>query len=92
MTEELAFRTQEIEDGKLRLSLFQENVRDALISQAGNIPPDTTTLYTFVTNVGMRSAKSRRRSVAGSKDNFFIRHLEEAMVWQHDLCATSRIL
>ena len=73
LTEELAFE-RKIEDGKIRLSLFQENVRDALISQAGNIPPDTTTLYTFVTNVD--AIRNRGAEISWQKDNFLIRHLE----------------
>lgn len=63
-----------IEDGKIRLSLFQENVRDALISQSGTIPPDTTTLYTSVTNVD--AIRNRGVELSFDKDNVLIRHLE----------------
>ena len=73
LVEELAFE-RKIENGKLRLSLFQENVRDALISQAGNVPPDTTTLYTFVTNVA--AVRNRGIEFAWQKDNSFVRRLE----------------
>lgn len=38
-------------NGRIRLSLFNENVRDALLSQAGTIAPDPVTLYTSFTNV-----------------------------------------
>jgi iron complex outermembrane receptor protein len=53
-------------DGKLRLSLFQEDVRDALISQSNFVPPNTTVLTTFVTNVD--ATRSRGIEFAWQKD------------------------
>ncbi len=38
-------------DGRIRLSLFQENVSNALLSQSAPLVPTSTTLYGFVQNV-----------------------------------------
>lgn len=72
-TGELAIE-HKIEDSKVRLSVFQESVRDALISQSGNIAPDPTTLYTFVTNVD--AIRNRGVEVSFQKDNVLVRRLE----------------
>ncbi len=57
MSEELAFE-RGLDDGKLRISLFQEDVKDALISQT-NAVVGVATPVTFVTNVD----KVRNRGV-----------------------------
>jgi iron complex outermembrane receptor protein len=60
-------------DGRIRLSLFQEDTRDMLISQQSTIP-GTTTIASFVTNVD----KVRNRGVefAWQKDNVLARGME----------------
>lgn len=61
-------------DGKVRLSLFQENTRNALISQSNFVPPNTTVLTTFFTNVD--AVRSRGVELAWQKDNVLIDRLE----------------
>jgi iron complex outermembrane receptor protein len=61
-------------DGKVRVSLFDEYVRNALISQSGTIPPSTTTLYTFVTNVD--AIENRGVELAWQKNNALIDRME----------------
>ena len=73
MSEEIAIERR-FTDGKIRFSLFQEEVRDALISQAGFVPPDTVNVYTFVTNVD--AVRNRGAELAWQKDNVLVRHLE----------------
>lgn len=60
-------------DGKVRLSLFEDDTRDALISQANTVP-GTTLISTFVTNVD--KVRSRGAELAWQKDNVLIAHLE----------------
>jgi iron complex outermembrane receptor protein len=60
-------------DGKVRLSLFTEDTRDALISQAG-VVPGTVITTSFVTNVD--KVRSRGAELAWQKDNVAIAHLE----------------
>jgi iron complex outermembrane receptor protein len=60
-------------DGKVRLSLFQDDTRDALISQANTVA-GTTTVVTSVTNVD--KVRSRGAELAWQKDNVAIAHLE----------------
>ena len=73
LSEEIAIERR-FTDGKIRFSLFQEEVRDALISQAGFVPPDTVNVYTFVTNVD--AVRNRGAELAWQKDNVLVRHLE----------------
>lgn len=60
-------------DGKVRLSLFEDDTRDALISQASTVP-GTALTSTFVTNVD--KIRSRGAELAWQKDNVAIDHLE----------------
>jgi len=60
-------------DGKVRLSLFNEDTRDALISQASTIPGSTTTT-SFVSNVDR--IRNRGVELAWQKDNVFMPRLE----------------
>jgi iron complex outermembrane receptor protein len=73
LSEELAVERKFV-DGKVRLSFFQEDVHNALISQSGNIPPNTVTLFTFVTNVDR--IRNRGVELAWQKDNVAIKGLE----------------
>ncbi|MFL6734387.1 MAG: TonB-dependent receptor [Sphingomicrobium sp.] len=43
--------------GKVRLSLFAESVRDALLSQTAPLVPGSTTLFNFVQNIGRTRTK-----------------------------------
>ncbi|MBB5046358.1 iron complex outermembrane receptor protein [Rhodopseudomonas rhenobacensis] len=72
LSEELALERR-FKDGKLRLSLFHEYVRDALISQTG-VVPGSTTLFTFFSNVD--AIRNRGIELAAQKDNFLIDRLE----------------
>jgi iron complex outermembrane receptor protein len=69
---ELAFE-RKWTDGKVRLSLFEENTRDFLISQQNTIP-GTTTLASFVTNVD--KVRNRGVELAWRKDNVLVPKLE----------------
>ena len=60
-------------DGKIRFSLFEEDLRDALISQPTTVP-NSTTIFTFVTNVDQ--TRNRGAEVSWQKDNMLIPHLE----------------
>ncbi|HTK13075.1 MAG TPA: TonB-dependent receptor [Xanthobacteraceae bacterium] len=54
-------------DGHIRLSLFNEYLRNALLSQAGTIAPDPVTLYTSFTNVD--AVRNRGIELAWQKSN-----------------------
>jgi iron complex outermembrane receptor protein len=43
---------RKIEGGRLRVSVFYETVRDALVSQSAPLVPGSTTLFNFVQNIG----------------------------------------
>ena len=60
-------------DGKVRLSLFEDDTHNALVSQA-NAVPDTVLTSTFVTNVD--KTRARGAELAWQKDNVVIQHLE----------------
>src|SRR5262249_18265716 len=60
-------------DGRVRVSLFQENTRDMLISQQSTVPA-TTTIASFVTNVD--KVRSRGVEVAWQKNNVLTRGVE----------------
>lgn len=72
LSEELAIERR-FTDGKVRLSLFQEDVRDALISQSG-VVAGSTTIFTFVSNVD--AVRNRGIELAAQKDNVLIDRLE----------------
>lgn len=55
-TAELSAERQ-TEDGRIRLSLFQENVTNALVSQSAPLVPGSTTLFSFVQNVPRTRAR-----------------------------------
>jgi iron complex outermembrane receptor protein len=59
LSEEIAL-VHRFENGRVRLSLFQENVRDALISQSAPLVAGSTTLFNYVQNVG----ETRSRGIA----------------------------
>jgi iron complex outermembrane receptor protein len=60
-------------DGKVRLSFFNENVRDMLISQSNTLPGTTTTVA-FITNVD--EARNRGVELAWQKNNVIFDRLE----------------
>jgi iron complex outermembrane receptor protein len=60
-------------DGKIRLSLFEESLSDALIAQNTLLPGSTTTLVTFVQNVD--KVESRGIELVGEKDDVLVRGL-----------------
>jgi iron complex outermembrane receptor protein len=60
-------------DGKVRLSLFNEDTSDALISQTNTIP-GTTTTTSFVSNVDR--IRNRGVELAWRKNDVFVQHLE----------------
>jgi iron complex outermembrane receptor protein len=64
---ELAFLKQ-IDDGSVRVSFFQENVRDALISQTSFLTGATP--VTFVSNVG--EVRNRGIEIAGQRDDILV--------------------
>jgi iron complex outermembrane receptor protein len=59
--------------GRVRLSFFQENTRDLLVSQS-TLVPGTTTITSFVTNVD--AVRNRGAELAWQKDNVFISRME----------------
>jgi iron complex outermembrane receptor protein len=69
-TAELAFE-RALPDGRLRFSLFQENVRNALIAQSTVVPGGVAST---VNNIGM--TRSRGAELVYNQDNVFIRGLE----------------
>ena len=44
-------------DGLLRLSLFEEDIANALLSQSAPLLPGSTTLFSFVQNVDRTRAR-----------------------------------
>lgn len=60
--------------GRVRLSLFEENIRDALISQSALLVPGSTTLFTFVQNI--ERVRSRGIEVVATHNDVLIRGLE----------------
>ncbi|HEY0327861.1 MAG TPA: TonB-dependent receptor [Rhodopseudomonas sp.] len=72
LSEELALERR-FTDGKVRLSLFHEYVRDALISQTG-VVAGSTTIFTFFSNVD--AVRNRGVELAVQKDNVLIDRLE----------------
>jgi iron complex outermembrane receptor protein len=73
LSKELAFERRIGPDGSVRLSLFDEEVRDAIISQSVYIP-GTTQLVQNVTNV--ERIRNSGVELAARKDNVFIKGLE----------------
>ena len=63
-----------LQDGRVRVSLFQENISDALISQSAVLVPGSTTLFAFVQNIDR--VRSRGVEFVAQKNNIFIRGLE----------------
>jgi iron complex outermembrane receptor protein len=63
-----------LRDGNVRLSLFQENIRDALISQSALLVPGSTTLFTFVQNI--ERVRSRGVEVVARQNDVLIKGLE----------------
>jgi iron complex outermembrane receptor protein len=73
LSEEIAFERRFV-DGKVRLSFFNENVHDALISQLGFLAGNSGPTATFTTNVD--AIRNRGIELAARKDNVFIHGLE----------------
>jgi|KBSMisStandDraft_5_1062788.scaffolds.fasta_scaffold11573_5 iron complex outermembrane receptor protein len=63
-----------LQDGRVRVSLFQENISDALISQSALLVSGSTTLFAFVQNIDR--VRSRGVEFVAQKNNVFIRGLE----------------
>jgi iron complex outermembrane receptor protein len=68
LSEELAIERKFV-DGKLRLSIFNENVQDALISQTGTLAATGSTPVTFITNVD--AIRNTGVELSGQKDHVF---------------------
>lgn len=62
-------------DGSLRVSLFQEDTRDALVAQTSTLP-DVAAPVTFVTNVG--KIRNRGIEIAAQQDDVLVPGLELA--------------
>src|SRR3954468_964998 len=73
LSEEIAIERRFV-DGKVRLSLFNENVRDALISQLGFLSGSSGPTASFVSNV--EATRSRGVELAAQKNNVLIAGLE----------------
>lgn len=73
LSEEIALERR-FTDGKVRLSLFNENVHDALISQLTPLNDGTGRNASFVTNVD--SIRNTGVELAAQKNNVFIQGLE----------------
>lgn len=69
---ELAFE-RTLDQGSLRISLFQENARDALVAQTSTVP-DVVAPVTFVTNVG--EIRNRGLEIAAQRNDFLVDGLE----------------
>jgi iron complex outermembrane receptor protein len=73
LSEEIAFERRFV-DGKVRLSFFNENVHDALISQLGFLTGNSGPTATFTTNVD--AVRNRGIELAAQKNNVLIDRLE----------------
>jgi iron complex outermembrane receptor protein len=73
LSEEIAIERRFV-DGKVRLSFFNENVHDALISQTASLNDGTTRTATFTSNV--EATRSRGVELAARKDNVGFHGLE----------------
>jgi iron complex outermembrane receptor protein len=73
LSEEIAIERRFV-DGKVRLSFFNENVHDALISQLTSLNDGTTRTATFTTNV--EATRARGVELAARKDNVGFHGLE----------------
>jgi iron complex outermembrane receptor protein len=73
LSEEIALERR-FADGKVRLSLFNENVHDALISQLGFLNGSNGPTATFTTNV--EATRSRGVELAAQKNNVGVNGLE----------------
>ncbi|MDB5811521.1 MAG: TonB-dependent receptor [Betaproteobacteria bacterium] len=60
--------------GRIRFSLFQENLQDALISQSALLVPGSTTLFSFVQNI--EKVRSRGAELVAQQNDVFIHGLE----------------
>jgi iron complex outermembrane receptor protein len=65
-----------IGNGRIRVSLFQEHISDALISQSAPLVPGSTTLFNFVQNVDR--VRSRGIELVAQKNDVLVRGLELA--------------
>jgi iron complex outermembrane receptor protein len=66
--------TRAVADGRLRLSLFQEDLSNALLSQSAPLTPGSTTLSNFVQNIPR--VRSRGIEMVLEQENVFLRGLD----------------
>ena len=60
--------------GAVRISLFEETTRNALISQSSFVAPDTTTLYSYVSNID--KVRTKGVEIAAQRNDVLIDGLE----------------
>jgi iron complex outermembrane receptor protein len=63
-----------LEHGFLRVSLFQEDVTNALVSQYNSLVPGSSTQYQYVMNVG--KIRNRGLEIYGERDNVLVSGLD----------------
>ncbi len=73
LSEELALE-QHDDHGSIRLSLFNESIRDALISQSALLVAGTSTAYTYVQNVDR--TRARGVELALQRTDFLVRRFD----------------
>ena len=61
-------------DASLRVSLFHESIRDALLSQSAPLAAGSSTLYTYVQNVDR--TRGGGIEIVGDRSDFLIRNLQ----------------
>jgi iron complex outermembrane receptor protein len=62
-----------LKDGDIRLSVFTEDIKDALISQSAPLVAGSTTLFNYVQNID--KVASRGAEIVAQKDDVLIRGL-----------------
>lgn len=60
-------------NGSVRLSLFTEDLRDALLSQTAPLAPGSTTLFSYVQNID--NVRSRGAELVAEQNDVFVRGL-----------------
>lgn len=61
---------RETGEGRIRLSAFTEDIRDALVSQSAPLMPNSTQLFTYVQNID--KVESRGLELVGSQNNVLL--------------------
>jgi iron complex outermembrane receptor protein len=64
---------RKLKDGNIRLSVFTEDIKDALISQSAPLVAGSTTLFNYVQNID--KVRSRGAEIVAQKDDVLIRGL-----------------